>query len=295
MNKIFLFFLLFVTTHSFSKNKNSESTVSKPLKLENSLLWKVEGEEIKTSYLFGTIHFIPADEFAFSDKVLQNMEQCQTLVLEMDVSDQQKQLEMVQLMQMPNGETLEDYCTPEEYSKLTEAAKSMPGMSIEQLKLFKPLMMTSLLQMTLTGEAMTSIEQELIDLAQQKGTRLKEFETAEFQLSLFDDMPIDEQIDDLIEGYIDNKSKTQSIFSDLVKSYKSEDLSAIQKIIKQETKDENFIPKLLDERNADWSEKVGMLCKEESCFIAVGAAHLPGQQGLIQLLRDKGYTVTAVE
>ena len=109
----------------------------------SSLLWKIEGNGIKTAYLYGTIHMLPQSDFDLKDKVINAFSESEIIIMELDMDDPGLQAEMMKLAPMRNGNTLEKILSPEDYSRLKEelAAKNIP---IEAVQSMKPFMVSAI-------------------------------------------------------------------------------------------------------------------------------------------------------
>ncbi len=272
------------------------STTSSTTENENSLLWKVEGNGIQPSYIYGTIHIIPKDDFFLTEETMEAFNESDHIVMELDMDDPNFQMQSVQAMQFTDGTSIKDYCSEEEYKQLGEAIAKFPGVTIDQLSGFKPMMLTSLLQLQLMGNApIVSYEQELATKAVQSGKEVEGLESIQEQVQIFDHIPYDEQIDQNIKAFIHDVDNTKSQLAALTDAYKTQNIQKLYELILDQTEYEELVPKLLDERNEKWTQQVKSLCTDESCFFAVGAGHLAGEKGFLQLLRNQGYTVTPVQ
>lgn len=119
-------------------------------------------------------------------------------------------------------------------------------------------------------------------------------ETLAYQASLFDSIPYSlqaKQLLDVVNKVYDVNNET----SRLVEAYKRQDLKAIEAITDDEQWGmDNYLELLIYKRNHNWVQKLNSILSSKAVFIAVGAGHLPGKQGLIELLRKEGYTVSPV-
>ena len=114
---------------------------------DNSLLWKVEGNGIKTSYVFGTFHMLPKKDFELQNKVTNALQNSEILVLELDMDDPKMQTEMMQLSALKDGKTLAEFMDAEEYTLIDTYLKEKMGMGLDSFKTFKPLLVSSMVMM----------------------------------------------------------------------------------------------------------------------------------------------------
>jgi uncharacterized protein YbaP (TraB family) len=129
----------------------------------------------------------------------------------------------------------------------------------------------------------------------QKGKKeIVGLETVSEQLDLFDNLPIDSVIKDIM-SVVNGKSTDISDYQKLVAAYKKQDLPALYKYIKESGELDKDLGGFLDVRNEKWIPKMTSMMDIHPMFFAVGAGHLYGENGLISLLRKAGYTVTPLK
>ena len=131
-------------------------------------------------------------------------------------------------------------------------------------------------------------------MAKEQGKEIIGVETLEEQLAVFDKIPYKKQAELLVQGITDiDKSKKE--FAQMIAAYKKQDLDGFEKIFKESEQGlDEFADVLLLQRNKSWIPVIEREAKEKPTFFAVGAGHLGGKQGVIQLLRQQGYTVKPV-
>ncbi|KLT69484.1 TraB/GumN family protein [Flavobacterium sp. ABG] len=258
-------------------------------KLENSLLWEVSGKGLtKPSYLYGTVHMICAGDYFLSEKTNKAFEKSDKLVLEINFADPK---EMVELQGVAMGkEPLSKKLTAEQLSKLNLILQKNAGMTIQQVDSFSLLTVMSLISMKSFGcTDLKFYELNFIEMAKKRQIEVGGLETVKSQCESFENAYSDvEMIAMLEETSADETTK-------LVANYKNEDMESLYKLTTDE-KIMNLKAKkyMLDDRNANWIKIMPEQMKKESVFFAVGAAHLGGDTGIINLLRKAGYTVKPV-
>jgi len=266
---------------------------------ENSLLWEVSGNGIaQKSYIFGTMHMMKKQDFFITDVMKEKLSGCQSFVTEIDMNiPLVQQLEVAKKMYLPDTKTLRDYVTAEEFQNFKTIV--IDSMHLKESKFekyirLKPFFMSAILSKHVAGKV-KAYESELYKIAKNKGIPSDGLESFDFQFSLVDATPIEEQAKSLVSEVQDYK-KTQQQFVVMVEAYKKQDLAKLYDYVMQSPDSssefsENFIFK----RNEKWIPLIDEKIKKQSCFIAVGAAHLPGENGILHLLALQGYTVTAVK
>ncbi|WP_299762273.1 TraB/GumN family protein [uncultured Dokdonia sp.] len=270
------------------------STFSLIAQEESSLLWKVEGNGIKPSYVFGTFHLMPQDDFEFKDKVDKAMKDTDITVLELDMDDPQMMGSMQTLAQLEEGKKLSSYMDEKEYEILDTYLTEHMGVGMAAFNSFKPFTITSMITITMMGKQTASYEAEIIKRSKEGQKEVLGLETPEFQVSVFETTPYEEQIDQIIE-YLQKPEKMTKEFDAMITQYKNEDIEGLHATMDESFKeDPEFKKALLDNRNNNWIGKIGELSKNQKVFYGVGAGHLGGDQGVINLLRKAGYTVTPI-
>ena len=261
---------------------------------DNSLLYKIEGNGIKTSHIFGTFHMLSKEDFELKDKVKRTFDASNLIVMELDMTDPKAQREMMGLSMIPGDDVLQNHMTEEEYKILDNYFTSKMGIGMAQLNKMKPLAISSMVLMAHLGKNMASYEYAFIDMAKESSKQIKGLETAGFQIGLFDDQPYQDQIEAIVT-MLTTEGGMGAGFDELIKVYKTEDIEALYATSGEFFGyDKDLQSKLLDDRNQNWIPQIGEFSKDNEVFYAVGAAHLGGEQGVINLLKEAGYCVTPV-
>lgn len=257
-----------------------------------SLLWKISGQDLaQPSYLFGTIHMICQNDFYTDERIEQAFAQTDALMLEIDIADPGTMLRMQQLMFNPGGAYLGEHLSADQLAEVDAFFTENLGVSIAQIGILKPLALQSMVLLTAMDCAeVASYEGYLTEKAQADETPILELETVEFQMSIFDNIPLEEQV-----GWLwDMVSAIEEVgaqFDELSSAYLNEDLDALLVLMKEDAQFADHYETLLNERNRNWVAPISEQIHQQSTFIAVGAGHLPGENGVVELLRDAGYTV----
>ncbi len=261
---------------------------------ESSLLWKVEGEGIETSYIFGTFHMISHADFQLKDNVKQALKNSDALILELDMDDPGMQQAMMQNMQMSGGATIKDMLNEKEYQFVDSLLKATVGQSLDMMQTFKPFIVSSMLIPTLIEGQVVSYEMQLITLAKQDEKEVLGIETVEEQMAIFDSIPYEQQAKELAEMVMEREESLKE-FQRMINLYKTEDIEGLYAMFYDYYETDKEIKLLLHDRNIKWQTRIPEMIKDQSAFIGVGAGHLGGEKGIVQLLRDAGYKVTSVK
>lgn len=260
---------------------------------KTQLLYRISGKDLKQdSYLFGTIHTMPKEDFEMPKKVMDAVKTCATIALEIDIDmSMSEKIEMAKMTMIPNGETLKNHMSDSSYLKLKSYCIDSLGWKeskFEQYAHLKPFFFSSLVLQEKIGKQ-KSFEMEFDKLAKKYKKPLIGLETAMYQMETIDRISIKDQVQ-----FMDDFSN-MSEFDTMFKLYEQEDINGLYNLIAAET---NMLPEFnhwfLDVRNANWIPVIEKQISKEATFIAVGAGHLGGTNGVLELLKKQGYTLTGI-
>ncbi|WP_400079365.1 TraB/GumN family protein [Winogradskyella sp. R77965] len=264
-------------------------------KLENSTLWKIEGNHLeKASYLFGTIH-ITCDATLEAD-VQKALDETSQIVLEIDMDDPAMQTKMMGGMYMKDGKKISDLVSEEEFAIIDALITKEVGMPLKMVETIKPFFLIAMMYPKMIDCPMQSFEEELVKVAKEQEEEINGLETIEDQMQVFEDIPYEDQVADLLKTAKDNLANDKETFAKMLKVYKEENIDAMIEMMDDD--EDSSIAKhqdvMLVNRNKNWISKIGEYAKDQPTFFGVGAGHLAGDTGVINLLREAGYKVTPV-
>jgi uncharacterized protein YbaP (TraB family) len=291
MKKIVLLSVgLMATSLLFSQNRNQ---------LPNTLLWKITGNGLKKpSYLFGTMHILCAEDAKLSDSLKAAIHDCEEVYFEIDLDDFAGMINSMKFMRMNDSKKLSDLLNKDDYAKVKSYFENHGGtvLPFSMLERFKPLLISSLIEENdLDCKTTNGMELVIMKEARADQKKINGLETAEFQAGLFDSIPYEKQARDLV-NYIDSMPVYKKMTTDLADVYRRQDLGKIEELtVTGDATVSNYLDLLLYGRNRHWADTLNTLLHEKSLLIAVGAGHLPGEQGVINLLRKKGFEVLPIK
>lgn len=265
------------------------------------LFWKVSGNGLdKPSYLFGTHHLIEKEKIADFDKILAYVPQVDVIVGEMDMSNMlDMQIKMIKECMMKDT-SMKQLLTAEEYAMVDSGLMQVMGKGLKSLGKMKPVMLSSMYEIMLyMKQNNLKKEPESVDIVFQKeGKKAKKkiigLETIEQQMNiLFNSKSLKRQAEDLVEAVKDKAKSTETIIK-LNEAYLKGDLISMSKLAEEQPMSESDKKILITTRNKNWVDQLKKLMPEKSCFVCVGCLHLANEEGLIQMLKNSGYTVEAV-
>lgn len=307
--------LLFAQKKSNKNQKiKAESQIS--LELDNSVFWEISGNGLKQpSYLFGTHHLYPANNIKKSEVIKEKINVCQAVVGEIAM-DNMLALSMATMKAMlMKDTTLKDLLGQKDYEKVDAYMKKNLGMGIAFFNNMRPMVLVQMITITKTSKDLgientnTSTIGEIGDLSNTLDFYFQEYgkaqskeivglETVEQQANiLFNGYSLKRQAEMLLEAIEDDKgSNSIENVKKLNEFYRQQNLNELTKLSLNETmmRKEEYNA-LLKNRNDAWMPKIYEIIRQKPAFIAVGALHLVGIDGLIYQLRQKGYTVKPVK
>jgi len=269
------------------------------------LLWKVSGNGLgRPSYIFGTYHMAPSSMIDRIAGIDQAIEACDVVVGEVEkdsLMSSEVQARMAKAMMAPSDSTLDKLLSPQGYAiveKVFNKYFGTMGVKLSQMKNLKPSAISTQMQ------AMQAIKyfpnfnaNDLIDVAVQarandEGRPSIGLESVQEQIDLLFNGPLTEQAQGLLEACKqDEFFQAQSVA--LADAYMAQDLNKLFAVMTDATKgdSEEIMEMLIYKRNRNWAQKLNVMMPERAMLVCVGAGHLPGDKGLLQLLRNMGYTV----
>ncbi len=261
-----------------------------------SLFWQIRRKDSdieKPSYLFGTIHIIGSEDYFLGKNVKQKLEEADKLIMEVDFSKMDMNV-IAEAGLLPDNKTMKDYLSEEDYEFVVTRLSDSIGLSRSQFESsyvrMKPLFLQQLIVYKYLGENPVSYENSFNDIAEINDIQTIGLETFREQLDFLDQLPLEEQYEDMVDA-IRDWNGTRAQFEELVEAYKSQDLETLNRLIEDEMENPKMKELLLTKRNTQWMPELSTWIDEGNAFIAVGAGHLEGEFGVINLLRKEGYEV----
>lgn len=302
---LFLFALLLHPSVSEAQKVKSKpaKTAATAQPVAKSLLWEVSGNGLKQpSYLYGTYHLLNDGYLETVPEVKARFQQSKGVVVETEI-DSSKMMQLGAKMVMLDNK-LSALLSAEDYALVSGEVKQTFGMDLAMADQMKP--MTLLLMLSLTEYQRMEVLQQykgqpldsyFANQGRKDGKKISTLETMEQQFALlYDHHSVEKQAEQLV-AYIKHKDAALNISDKLVDLYFAKDLGGMWAISDEynQLTGGGDMSYMVDDRNKDWMNKLPAIMKEQSTFIAVGALHLPGQNGLIKLLQGAGYTVKPLQ
>ena len=268
-----------------------------------SLLWKVSGNGLKeSSYIFGTYHLLGEKFLAEVPEADAAFKNAKGIVVE-TVIDSSKLLN-VSLMALMRDNKISNLLTPEDFKLVSDTVLKYSGFSLKLLDMFKPAQVNAMLvllqsqklnEKTLSKYSGLPLDVYFASAAKKINKPVTQLESMEEQMKmLLDHFTVEEQARQLVE-YVKGSNSFSKTHIDMLNLYMQKDLNALFKLMEsvpeEMTGNSDF---LLKDRNEKWVKALPAIISSGSQFIAVGAGHLVGDDGILNLLRKAGYTVVPV-
>ncbi len=278
-----------------------------PTAEENSLLWEISGNGLETSsWLFGTIHIIPKDDFFLTDIMKSSFQKSEKAIFEIDTKDMfnmSAQLGLIMKSFMNDGVHLKDLLSKEDYAVVKKHFDEM-GLPLMIFGKVKPMILSIFASQDMENvgkgmnmEEMKSYEMVLSEMAEKEEKPTGGLETVQYQMSMFDSIPYKAQAEMLVQGIKGEKTAVNGDLDEMIELYKKQDIFGLHSLIANGSDD--FMKKydnvLLDGRNRNWIKPMKSEMSNQPTFFAVGAGHLPGKNGVIALLRKEGFQVSPLK
>ncbi len=297
MKKIaFTLLVLFVTILAFAAQPQG-----------NGLLWKVSGNGLtKPSYVMGSHHAAPAtfvDQVKGFREAVADADAVYGEVNKDELSGAAQQQMMMYAM-APADSTLSKLLSPADMTSLDSLLAiytGMPGMTA-QMEMLKPAVITAQLAVLVIAAdnpemaaAANPLDAVIMGIGEEQGKPTGGLETVETQMQLLFGDPLTLQAKDLMDA-VHNNDKLIRQAHDLTAAYLAQDLAVINRI----TTDPEYgiepenLDRMLYDRNRAWADELVEMMPQKSVFVVVGAGHLGGDQGLLNLLAKNGYTVECI-
>jgi uncharacterized protein YbaP (TraB family) len=242
------------------------------------------------------MHILCASDAIISKQLETVVQQVSAIYFEIDLDDMAQMFGAMKAMTMKDGQTLQSLLSPEEYQKVVKFFEGKSPLPFKMLESYKPLLLSSMVaEDLLSCETTQGMEMMLMEIANKRKLQINGLETMSYQVGLFDSIPYTEQAEALMKS-IDSISQQQVELERLLAAYRNQDIGAIEKLtMEEESGIGGNLDLLLYGRNRNWVEQFQAIASKGSVLFAVGAGHLPGDQGVLELLRKKGYALRPLE
>ncbi len=287
------FFLLFLSLAPLSGSAQDSSQSGS----YQGRLWAITGNSTQdTSYLYGTIHIKDEKAYRFPDGTKEALRSVDAYAGELNM-DSINPFAMRSKLMMKDSTTLQDLLNEKAYKDVKLFFQDSLNMDLKPFERMHPFFILSQIQLrSFSADSAQALDRYFHSFAKKQGKKLIGLERMSEQLGVIQSIPYDSMAQQLVRiarGEISSSGGERSM-QEMLDAYVKGKLSTLLRLTKEQKMSENFVQSFLYERNERMADRAAVHLKEQPTFIAVGAAHLPGERGMIELLRDKGFKVFSI-
>lgn len=295
MKNIHLGLMVLLLSFISCNNQVNGQKASSTTEGNSTLLWKISGNGLKTpSYLFGTMHLICESDYFWTPAMENALKSSKKVAFEMKLDDPTIQMKVSAGMLLPADQTLKDYYNDTEYLTFEKFFQKNVGMPLSMVEKMKPMGLLSLLATKMYDCGMpSSYEQNILEKATKSKKEILGLESVEDQINVLNSVDIQASANQMLK-MAEEWEEMKAEQNKMVEMYKSQDIVALNQMIEESPDYKDNLEVLLYKRNKNWIPVITQHIKKQPVFIAVGAGHLAGEMGVIQLLRNEGYTVEPI-
>jgi uncharacterized protein len=254
-----------------------------------SLLWRISSGALPAdSYIFGTIHVRDSRVFSMADSVLLAQEACDATVLEMDLGAGAAK-KLSKMLMLPAGQSLSDFYSADELARIETIISDRTGMPFSLFGNLHPVaLLTATAGTYFSADMPYSLDETLQKRAISLGKEIKGLETIDMQLAALTSFSPEDVL-----AYLTDTAQAGTA-DDLIEAYLRADIEELAGLLDNDSIAGKYSAQLLHIRNKGMAASIIELAMQQSCFFAVGAAHLGGSGGIIERLKNRGFSVQAV-
>jgi len=271
-----------------------ENTNSGLNKYKNGLLWKISRNEKVSGYVYGTIHIGDSEVLNLHESVMQSLMASNNFLMEV-VPQPEDALEMSTTMFFMDGNRLENIVNQDIFDKTTTILGNY-GFTREMVSVMQP--WAAYIVMSYPKNSGEILDFKLMEIAQSNGAHVFGLESAMEQVKIFSDLSLDEQARILTDAVCHYENTTED-FNEVKNHYLNRDLDSLYSFSKKYTFDDDSVyeaiaMKLITQRNSKMVDKILEYLRSGITFVAVGAMHLPGEDGILNQLELQAYDIEKI-
>jgi uncharacterized protein len=278
------------------------AAVADTMPFADGVLWRVEGADGAASYVFGTLHSTDERVTALPQPVSDAFAASQTLAVEC-ILDTPAIFKISRAMLLPGGERLDASMSPAQVARLKDVSAHyhMPFSMVTRFKPWGAMMLFSVppSEHLRAASGLKPLDERLRAQAEASGKAVFGLETVDEQIDTLDGMVSADQLL-MLDTTLQEAGEIERVFATLRDAYLARDLVTVYGLLNAEKSDDatgavsRFEQRLIIDRNRRMAQRMDKLLRRGHAFVAVGALHLPGRHGILQLLTDEGYQVTRI-
>lgn len=260
-------------------------------------LWRVQGER-NTVYLLGSIHILKQRHYPLAEPIEAAFTNSSVVAFETDFGRMEKpslQDQLAENARLPKGVTLRQALAPEVYARFQQEVKQT-GLRPEVFEFTKPAVAAITLEIfalkKLGFDPQYGVDRYFYDRARNQRKTVRCFESVEFQIRLLTDLTeAEEQL--MVRMTLEDIDETRALFGDLLRSWETGDAARLEELLHYSMRDTpSLYKRVITERNERWvTQLLEWLKEDRNILVVVGAGHLVGKQGVVELLKGRGLIV----
>jgi uncharacterized protein len=261
-------------------------------KKNQTLLWQLNTEgSLLTHFLIGTMHSKDNRVFEQIEKNYKAIKKCDIFATEFPLDDAEH-FDIQQFMMLPNEQTLSTVLSPKLHEKTTMLFKKKLKLDLFQFERFSPFFLTNMLsENALNSDNFLSLDESMWQFAKNEGKILRGIETFDEQLEILQKMSLSDHIKGL-KDIVSKHDKFRKKLQKMIKLYENQDITALYQLAKKTSQANRKL--MLFDRNELMTKRIIALSKQNSMCVAVGAGHLSGKKGILNLLKKEGYILKPI-
>ncbi len=268
--------------------------VTETIRHAHGLLWSITKGDGESNYLFGTIHVSDPEITTLPEVVNKALHDSEQFVMEA-LPDSEQMLLFSKMMFFNDGQRLSELVEKSIYNK-TRSILSSYHLGPEAVSVMKP--WAAFLLMNYPPDSGDPLDLVLLSLAKQNGATVAGLESLQEQAQIFSHLDMDEQVK-LLTDTVCHYDVVEEDFSVMKSFYLKRDLAGLYNYARRHTMSnepvyKKLMQKLINDRNTIMAERMQPMLKQGNSFIAIGAMHLAGEEGVLALLEKQGYRVSAI-
>jgi uncharacterized protein len=261
-------------------------------------LWKVESKT-NTVYLLGSVHLLKPEHYPLPAVIESAFTNAKVAAFETDIGSLEQpdtQFKLLARASLPDGQTLSQQLSPAVYASFSRHAQDsgFPSMTFDQMKPAVAAMMLEVIELQKFGlDPEYGVDKHFYGRAKKEGKEVLSLEPVDFQISLVTDLPKGEG-ELWMKSTLSELDKLKTQYDETIAAWQAGDAAKLEKLLNESMRESPAIYKrLVSDRSRSWVPRIeDLLRKGEPAIVIVGAGHLVGNDGLVELLKKKGFKVT---
>ena len=254
------------------------------------LLWEISGKGLeKSSYLYGTMHVQEKEAFIMTDVLYEKLESTEAFATEVIVTEEDEE-KFADVFSLPEGKELKNVLSKSDLKTFRKVFKERTGFDMEMFAGMSPVgLMFAEMELNSTKDYPLTVDDYLERISTNQGKEILAVEALEDQLSLLSLIT-----DEMAVEYFNDIEASDAYSEQMNEYYAKQDVEKLAELFYQDPRYKNMMDAFITKRNYTMTASIGKMIANKSTFVAVGAGHLGGKEGIISLLKKEGYTVVSL-